>query len=119
MPASPALREHALDAFVYDKPLLAWIIRQRYSHCILGNPLCVVANDDHHPSEIVGKNAYSEKQTAMSGWYAAFNDRGRRDIPTDYQMSSGDNQCHFRTLDGCTRALITDALLARQPTRPS
>jgi hypothetical protein len=59
MSAPPALREHALDAFVYDKPLLAWIIRQRYSHCILGNPLCVVANDDHQPGEIVGKNAYS------------------------------------------------------------
>jgi polar amino acid transport system substrate-binding protein len=29
-----ALREHSLDAFVYDKPLLAWIIRQRYSSSI-------------------------------------------------------------------------------------
>lgn len=25
-----ALRAHAIDAFVYDKPLLAWIIRQRF-----------------------------------------------------------------------------------------
>jgi polar amino acid transport system substrate-binding protein len=29
-----ALREHALDAFVYDKPLLAWIIRERFSTSI-------------------------------------------------------------------------------------
>ena len=28
------LREHALDAFVYDKPLLAWIIRERFSSSI-------------------------------------------------------------------------------------
>ena len=29
-----ALREHTLDAFVYDKPLLAWIIRERFSSSI-------------------------------------------------------------------------------------
>jgi polar amino acid transport system substrate-binding protein len=29
-----ALREHSLDAFVYDKPLLAWIIRERFSSSI-------------------------------------------------------------------------------------
>lgn len=29
-----ALRAHALDAFVYDKPLLSWIIRQQYSSSI-------------------------------------------------------------------------------------
>jgi ABC-type amino acid transport substrate-binding protein len=29
-----ALRAHSIDAFVYDKPLLAWIIRQNYSSSI-------------------------------------------------------------------------------------
>jgi polar amino acid transport system substrate-binding protein len=29
-----ALREHSLDAFVYDKPLLAWIIREHFSSSI-------------------------------------------------------------------------------------
>jgi polar amino acid transport system substrate-binding protein len=29
-----ALRAHAIDAFVYDKPLLAWTIRQRFSSSI-------------------------------------------------------------------------------------
>jgi len=29
-----ALRAHSLDAFVYDKPLLSWIIRQNYSSSI-------------------------------------------------------------------------------------
>ncbi len=29
-----ALRRHSLDAFVYDKPLLSWIIRQRFSSSI-------------------------------------------------------------------------------------
>jgi polar amino acid transport system substrate-binding protein len=29
-----ALRNHALDAFVYDKPLLAWIIRQDFSSSV-------------------------------------------------------------------------------------
>jgi len=29
-----ALRAHAIDAFVYDKPLLAWIIRQNFSSSI-------------------------------------------------------------------------------------
>ena len=29
-----ALRAHALDAFVYDKPLLAWIIRQSFSSSV-------------------------------------------------------------------------------------
>jgi polar amino acid transport system substrate-binding protein len=29
-----ALRKHSLDAFVYDKPLLAWIIRQHFSSSI-------------------------------------------------------------------------------------
>jgi ABC-type amino acid transport substrate-binding protein len=29
-----ALREHSLDAFVYDKPILAWIVRQHFSSSI-------------------------------------------------------------------------------------
>jgi ABC-type amino acid transport substrate-binding protein len=29
-----ALRTHSLDAFVYDKPLLAWIIKQSFSSSI-------------------------------------------------------------------------------------
>jgi ABC-type amino acid transport substrate-binding protein len=29
-----ALRGHSLDAFVYDKPILAWIVRQRFSSSI-------------------------------------------------------------------------------------
>jgi len=32
--ALKALRAHAIDAFVYDKPLLAWIIRQSYPSSI-------------------------------------------------------------------------------------
>ena len=29
-----ALRQHSLDAFVYDKPILAWIVRQHFSSSI-------------------------------------------------------------------------------------
>jgi ABC-type amino acid transport substrate-binding protein len=29
-----ALRSHTIDAFVYDKPLLAWLIRQNFSSSI-------------------------------------------------------------------------------------